>query len=240
MKTVVVSAYAKENMRTATLVFDTLRIGFPDAKIIVVWTGENPVPIEMINLCNICRCELIVSSGTTNDQVAAWVVSNIEGEVVLCDSDIIFWQSVENFVPEHIVAGRYIPTHLCQYTGMLTEERLHPSLFFIKDTRTLKSMLPKPQRFMPVTPFTPTRLCVGGVERFFDTLAVLYSYIGGEPFDHLMLNKYDHLFCSSFVSEVDKLIPGLHKAHEEIYKNPSIAKGIWEVQESYFLKSKYE
>lgn len=240
MKTVVITAYGVEgNLRPATLVFDTLRVGFPSASVIYVWTGALPVPIEVCNLCKIVGCKLITSPGSTNDIVAKWCVEQLKGEVVLCDADIVFWDNVEVYESgASVIAGRLIPKHKCEYTKLVTEERLHPSLFFIKDAQGLNALLPKSYKFVPCNPFSPIRLPVNGVDTFYDTLSILYHYLGGDSFQEPMLNCYDHLFCSSFVDEVSTKIPGLSETHKAIYDNPQLAKGMWKKQEEYFQRNK--
>lgn len=237
-KTVVISCYGVVgNMRPATLVFDTLRVGFPTASVIVVWTGALPIPVEICNLCSVLNCKLNFAEGWSHQNVVKWALNNLSGEVVLCDSDVIFWESVEDFTSMQMLAGRLIPQHRCEYLGLITEARLHPSLMFINTIEDFRNKLPELPKQVPFDAIAPFTVMQGSNLIFHDTMTNAYDLFGGQVFDEIMLNKYDHLFCSSFVDDVDKKIAGLRATHQMVYSNPQLAKGMWKQQDEYFKRN---
>lgn len=244
--TVLLSCFSDTNPRTATLVFDTLRVGFPAADVRCYWTGNNKDTEQVVKeLCSrdgvkFEACEPY----TTNDQIFNTVLPTLSGKVVLLDSDVVFWNEVESYEPEQLLSGRLIPRHFCSYVKMITEPRLHPSLLFINDVqelvRTMRSV--SNSRFVPNDLISPVTVAVADSGlRFYDTMANMYGFIGGEAFKEDMLNHYDHLFCSSCAEDVSKSDPkfrDLQLVHNAVYSNPTCARGLWKVQEEYYNKHK--
>jgi len=114
--------------------------------------------------------------------------------------------------------------------------RVHPSFVWIKDCAQLRNdieaLRPNKSRFTQYDPIAPVTVRIGGQYVFFDTMANIPVPVGAFP--ESMLERYDHLFCGSFVDQVDKTHTGLLARHKAIYENPLLAKGILRQQEEYF------
>lgn len=239
---VIISGYASGDISPAALIFETIRVGFPTATVEYYWSGNDNFTSKIQELCNINNITLrCMVNRTFNHEIISSVLrSSTNDEVVFLDSDIVFHESVEKFNPTSLLSGRLLLTYKCPYTGLVNTPRLHPSFLWIKSIKQIKFLL----RDKLNSPFVPKDyikpvVVMGnnGQELFFDTCSNLFLKIGGETFTEEMLNKYDHLFCSTFVDEVSKntpLLKSLSKNHKIIYNNPILSKGMWKQQQQYF------
>lgn len=222
--------------KAALLTLSTLRIGFPTVEdVTCLWAGGlESVREKAQAICEQNGIEFCSTVCDTNDKAYKRVIHGEYGEVVLLDSDVIFWSECESFQPSENVAGRWIPGHFCSYTRSWTVQRVHPSFLWIKSVEKLRSDIlttnPNNSRFTHYDPIAPVTVrSLGEGFYFYDTLANLPVPI--QHFDADMLDRYDHLFCGSFVNLVS---PELLATHKAIYANPLLAKGIWRKQDEYF------
>lgn len=222
----------------AELVFKTIRTGFPTAQIIVHINGRphGGGPKES-------GIEYRNSAPTIHHD---WITCLIEAEpnpFWICDTDMIFWESVENWKFDQPLAGRRIPQWMDEFTNCITRPRLHTSLMYI-DPAGVTDRLEKYKAQFPETPFNPfpnliNPLCVPlkGKTYFYDTTAMLYNAIGGQPFTERQLNSFDHL---NFGSISDIVLPRLKDGErmrilrDAITRDNSLAKGLWRIQEKYY------
>lgn len=242
---VIISAFADEDIRTATLVFQTIRVGFPWSDIVCEYTGNPKHLPEIRSLCSKydVTCATSHPFKTTNDIIISDRIQHHNGEVVFIDSDMIFWESVEDFKPSRLISGRVIPQYVCPYTKMTNIARVHPSFLWVKNCHFLRVQTTSPvsSRFVPNNIIKPAVVFDGGRWIFYDTCASLSNILGAQSFTEDMLNKYDHLFASTFVKEVAKeTVELLHlpSLHNSIYNNPQLAKGMWKEQDKYFRQHK--
>jgi hypothetical protein len=238
LKVIVSSFSPNDDPNPATFVFNTIRVGFPTADIKVFWTGKSrEVEDSVYDYCKDLKMEFIkLPHNTTNDQIANEVFKKEKGKIVLCDSDIRFWSCVENYnTSGSFLAGRFIPQHNCPFIKLEVAARIHPSLLFIDNVSELRKYFHKPtSRFVPVDYCSPRLVVEGGHTIFHDSFTELYNRFGARHFNEEMLDKYDHLFASSFCDDVAKVIPGFNMVHKEAYRNPESIRGIWKEQEQYF------
>lgn len=239
----------------STLVFKTLRVGFPNARVTVYFAGElKEAREEVKKLCKQTGC-IFKESETIklNHQFVEYLVSNLHNDFILLDSDIVFWQNCEDFEPQRLIAGRLIPRHYDNYTECVTWPRLHTSFMYFKNAYYIRQALAvaygsvqgATKRFTPVNPFYPFVFSAHNnegepVKHFYDTCCNLYQTLGGEAFGEDMLNRFDHLNCSSYVkaveSECAEVFAGFTQRHKEIYNKPELLKGIWRKQDEYYRK----
>lgn len=222
--------------------FDTLRVGFPDAHTTVHVNGNcDGLRPQILNLCERERCKTEVCSTSHHE----WIESLVETEkepLIILDTDVIFWDKFDLGFINRPIAGRYTPRFYCKFTKAFTMHRLHTSLMYIdpvavkREMRAVKAWFNQ-TRFNPIiNPFYPVQIPEKDKSLFFDTCALLYHAIGGQAFTEEQLQSYDHLNAGTWIKELNKAYPELNmvEAHKEIYKNPILAKGIRKVQDQFY------
>lgn len=123
----------------ARLVFQTLRIGFPTAEVIVWGNGLDKASAKVIQ-------EDARKCGATfrNDPQIAhgrWIEALCTLRTLpfwICDTDIVFFDEVEHWFSgrdDTVFSGRYEPAFREQWTGSLHVARLHPSLMWFNPQR---------------------------------------------------------------------------------------------------------
>lgn len=213
----------KEELRPfSDLVFKTLKVGFPTAKVFVHDNHTGDI--------------------THHD----WITTLLDQNTIpfwICDADMIFYDKVEDWTFDKPIAGRRIPQWNDEFTGCITRSRLHTSLMYL-DPSGIKDRLEKYKAQFPDTPFNPfahliNPLCVpwNGRTYFYDTTSLLYHAIGGQTFTALQLESYSHL---NFGTIEDIVLPRLTGGEQmralrrEILEDPIKGKGLWRVQEAYY------
>lgn len=235
----------EERLHGSTLVFDSLRTGFPTSKIVVVDNCSIPTVRPTLQ-------SLAYSVGATylqldspvphSDWIAQVIASHPSGPIVLLDPDVVFWESMEDQFPVEGLAGRHIPEFHCPYTRCLVAQRLHTSLVMITEVECLRSALAEVLSKYPITlPFTQTTWKINGVWHSFDTFGQLWELLpeSQHKFTSMQLDKYDHLFCGSHMQFVaPRCTPEVQSQLAEwdsaAKNNPKELRGIWRQQEQVF------
>ena len=230
-------------IRASTLVFDTIRVGFPTAEI-VVWDNDN----SELNRSQIregvkkCKGKLVhlPQRISHHDWIATLTMDERNKEPFwICDTDLVFWASMEQWkfglMP---LAGRYIPDFRCGYVKRWTHWRLHPSLLRI-DPALVLAGLNAYEDANPETPFTPkpnpfAPLFLPG--QFYDTVAILSEICSGQQFQDGHLNCYDHLFAGTISDLVGPCLNDgkMQERHAELMANPEKMRGLWRKQDEFF------
>lgn len=226
------------------MVFDTIRTGFPTAELIFQVNSDLDVSGQIWDRVQAVNGVFAEKHSVTIHH--EWIGKLLTRETEpfwLCDTDVMFWESVEGWRFQEAMAGRRIPQFQDDFTGAITRPRLHPSLLYIEPLR-VKKILTEWLRQFPVTVFNPfadmvNPLCVPfkGKAHFYDTLSMLYHAIGGQSFTEAQLDCYDHM---NFGTIEDLVLPrlvggeGMRGLRELIYNTPIRGKGMWRQQEEYF------
>lgn len=227
----------------ALLVFKTIRVGFPTFPIFVHWHGLLfEVYQEVREYCEKLNITIVTDNTfmcDTNDVLLRKLVSHETDGFVICDSDVVFFESVEGFIPNQHMAGEYIEKFLCPIANAVTFPRLHTALMFIRDASELRYLIenkytPVLKRFCPLNPFRPVVTFINGQAAFHDSASILFNMLSGESFDKDMLNKYEHIYSGSYASH----IPNLVDFHKKVYTNPSLAKGFREIVMNKFYETR--
>lgn len=225
-----------------TLVFNTLRIGFPTADV-KVWVNQGMLWDKVQSICKEHDLEF-ENVDTTHDEWI-WDLCQEEKEPFwICDTDIIFFDSVEGFKSDTGIAGWRIPEWRDEFTKCITRSRIHTSLMLIdpitliqevdifnRKTNTIDFINPTADLFAP--------LCVplNGENYFYDVCAMLYQAIGGTPFPDFIKDNYFHF---NFGTISDLVLPhiadadGMEKARKQILDNPELGRSGWRLQEKYY------
>ena len=197
----------------STLVFDTLRVGFPNAEITVFDNNSLPdarFEIERLALRAGCR-SVMLDREIAHDEFLSTVCSQEAHPICFVDPDVCFWNSVEEFDPRRPLAGRYLPAFQDEFSQTLTFPRLHTSLLFVRSPKTLLGEIKGFPR-MGAREFNPWKPAVfreprdgGNPGRWvrYDTGSALYHALDPhvEHFGSEMLDRYEHLFFGSYLNE---------------------------------------
>lgn len=227
---------------SSSLVLDSIRSGFPGGNISVYLTGNNPVINHELALkafkvdARVFKFDNIKNNSNLISKLCVFTQS-----FVVIDGDVIFWDSCEDIETSGYIAGRYIPEYKCPFTRTITKARLHTSFLifnstdFIRNKTGFSSLV---SSFIPVDYINPFIACDNRVETFYDTCANLYHAFGGEHFSENILDRYDHLGCSSFIEELENKCGGPFNGstdfHKNIQKNVAKVKGLWKVQDKFY------
>ena len=151
-----------EMVATATLIFHTVRIGFPTARVLIL-DNHRLLPAQRIiareadrTNCDFVPLGMAGSPRPThaaclrdlvlNDAVRAQL-SVEQGPLVFVDPDIIFWESVEQWqFSGALLAGRYIPAMGVQSPDddahqLITFPRFHTSFLWLPDVARLRARI---------------------------------------------------------------------------------------------------
>lgn len=228
-----------------TLVFHTLRAGFPSAPLHVVDAASLvSVQGDIRSQAESCGAQFVqldrrVELSFFIEQVLA---QQSEGSAVFVDPDVCFWEPVEKWEFSSLAAGRFIPRHHCEFSGCVSEPRLHTSLFWIPDVARLRTTIARireSRRYFE--PFRNMMLRMDHRWVYFDTGAGLYGACRDQmdSFDTHHLNSYDHLFAGTYADSVlSKLASEMGAVYRDIHlkaqRDYRLIKGCWRQQEGYF------
>lgn len=208
--------------------FETLRVGFPTYNVIVVDNGSHPDVVPHIE--------------TAAKQVGAafsaverhsfikhyhWMLCEQDAldSVILLDPDVVFWENVENWKFDKVIAGRLIPD--LTTGGVTSLSRLHPSHVWIPSLKRLRAL------------GISVELKQEG-DKFWDTLATIYQEHPDEcqPFTEQQLDCYDHLFYGSHFPAIEPRLQDDNLTYESHRRAAAgdieSLRGIWREQEKYF------
>lgn len=230
-----------------TLVFKTIRVGFPTANIRVDGNELPDYAFEAVKIaCEQSGCEFWNGIHGIHHQWVEGECRDKKEPFVLCDTDMIFFDEVESWKFDTSLAGWRIPEWRDDFSGCVTRARLHTSLLFVDPVKLREDIskfyanvfesefTPRANLFHPlVVPFKKTPL-------FYDTCSMLYHAIGGTAFTEQQL---DALFHFNFGSISDIVLPRLPRQDQDnfrlaraaILQNRSRGKGMWRSQQNWYL-----
>ncbi len=211
------------------LVFKTLRVGFPTARVEVFDNGSHPEVAAAV-----AREAARVGATFTAlrpQHFAAYYHWQLRerahaGPVVLLDPDVVFWRAVEGWdFGDALLAGRLMPEG--RGCGSLVNvQRLHPSLLWVPEPAGL-----------PEGGIAPRLGFRGGIPHFWDTFADLYQAHAGQcvAFDAAQLDAYDHLFHGTHLPVMDTGDDVIRRAHLAAARGDLGAlRGLWREQDEHF------
>jgi hypothetical protein len=227
------------------LVFKSVRVGFPAARIEVFDNGSHPEVKERIRAA-------AAGIGAGYHDLAprhytehyCWLLAEQTefDSLVIVDPDVVFWSEVEHWqFADALMAGRLMPSRSTDL-GMCLP-RLHPSLLWVPDVARLRAQMAKSTQAIYAHDgfFTQRSNHIGGRAVFWDTLAGLYQAFPDQchAFTESELDCYDHLFYGSHLPLTatvcgvgfDSIVDG-HQAAAT--GNLEALRGIWRKQQAYF------
>jgi hypothetical protein len=224
----------------ALMVFETLRVGFPTAEVIVIDNGSHPDVVPLIEKAALnAGCSFTAAPRQHFLSFYRWMLLEQESmdTVVLLDPDVVFWKSVEDWQFDGLMAGRLIPD-LYNY-GVTSLSRLHPSHLWVPDVAKLRAALGNTSAngFDPLRQFSAP---ANGKMYFWDTGAGLYQALASkcESFSEAQLDCYDHLFYGSHLPVIQPALNDedlTYTAHQAAARGELASlKGIWRAQDEHF------
>lgn len=247
-----------ELMRAATLVFQTLRVGFPDADV-VVW-GNALTYQAMAHLSRFAEAvggRLQNLPPTSHDR---WIESLLQSQTEgfwICDTDVVFTADLESRTRTRTTTstmmGRFEPEFLEEWTGTRHMARLHTAVMWLDAPRLRGKIrewmcrIPMPwrntaefdlvrQHFVPLAR-AATALRARGDRRetlFYDSCAGLWHALGGRAFKDEENACFEHLHCATYVDCMNH--EGLQAFHQRAYANPKSIAGAQIEQEKYYAQ----
>jgi hypothetical protein len=229
------------------LTFDTLKIGFPHARLLVFDNASHQDARPRIR-------ERVTDLGGKYTQIDVeqyhsalirrliWAAAKPNRPVVFLDPDLVFWEQFRIPKRDYLLAGRLIPQFYDEYANTLTLPRLHTSLLLVPDPRAFVARVQQLERSAVGLDLVRTVTIVrDGVFTRYDTLASFYAACPHEchAFGDEQLNTYDHLFCGTHLSVVAPHLNDdgmLTRVHTAAQTNVPALKGIWKQQDEFFRR----
>lgn len=248
-----------ELFHAATLVFQTLRIGFPDAQI-CVW-GNALTYSAVARLGNFVKAvdgQFQNLPPTSHDR---WIEQLLQTQLEgfwICDTDVVFNSELPAPRLERAaIAGRFEPEFLEEWTGTRHMARLHTAVMWL-DAPRLRAMMrewmcriPEPwrnsaefdlvrQHFVPLAGAATIKGAASQRETlFYDTCAGLWHAFGGRAFTAEENACFEHLHCATYIDCMKQAYPAgaaLEVFHQRAYANPKAAAGAQFEQEKYYAE----
>lgn len=229
-----------ELYEASTLVFKTLRVGFPTAQV-TVWQNR---------CCGNCPLEDAGIEYRETDTIHhEWIEALLETEQApfwILDTDVHFWETVEGWQFTEPLAGRLIPQFWDEYANCVDQPRLHTALMWL-DPVALRSKVTAYRAQFAAEGFNPGASLIDptylpirrGRNLFFDTLCLMYHAIGGQAFTNRQLDAFEHM---NFGTIADLVLPRLKegaemaKARTEFLAHPERFRGSWRAQNDYYAR----
>lgn len=236
-----------ETLYGNTLLFKTLRVGFPTATVRVVDNHSTPEAASHIQrLCKDNDCEFLeLAASTPYHWIRDLILEpTLHGTVVFVHPDICFWKNCENWSFDKLIAGRLIPMHRNEVTGWIMMPLLHSSFLWIEDIDQLRSRYLREYHLSEIErldAFLPYMFKHEEEWYKFDAAANLYAALRDEVycFGEKELDSFDHLFAGTYLDAISQSmndrdrqrILEIHAAARDDFRR---LKGIWKEQERYF------
>lgn len=255
--TVVVLTYCRkpEFFYGTELIFRTLRVGFPNARVEVVDNASLPEvvgDVRRLAAAAGAAFESLPAPGVAHHEfiehrLKAAASVGMKTPLVFVDPDICFWKNCEGFEFDGILAGKRIAPFRCEATQTLTLPRIHTSFQWIPDpTRLFREIEAVKAEHGEFQPFMPYTFRWAGSWCRFDTGGSLYAVLGHRmsAFTEKHLDCYDHIFCGSHVDLILPAMSGeererLSKIHASARDgNLDALRGIWRWQGTVLADSR--
>lgn len=206
---VLVKCKGKNHLPLSLLVFDTIRVGFPTAKVHVCDNASGFGRAQIQKKAE----EIGAAFSSMTERVAhgdfiAERMARAEGPTVFVDTDMIFWENCEGItLPEgKLYGGRFIPE--ANECGARVPARIHPSLFFVPDPAALRAALaPFYKKLWYFKPFQGYTTVVDGKAVCWDVNSSLFAALpdAAYAFGEAELNCYDHLFAGTYADKLEDI-----------------------------------
>ena len=247
MKRVYVLTYCKDiqQLYGAMLVFDTIRVGFPTAEIIVVDNNSiSDAVIEIEKAADKVNAKFIkLEKEVFHHEYLRFILNseNDEAQIYIIDPDVIFWENVETFTTNKLMAGRLIPEFFDAYTDVLTKARIHTSFLHIPSVNLLRDRINIMENKYRTDLIKYITLKTNDEWVMWDTFAQVFECLHSdiEVFTEEKNECFEHIFCGSHLNLLAKrhCNTRMHDIHRLSVENPEELKGVWKEQHEFFLST---
>lgn len=230
-------------LRSSTLVFDTIRVGFPDEQIhVTVNTDIADAKREIVQSCE--KVKATYEHACTVHH--KWIRDTLErsrSPLWICDTDMVFFNKFDaSSLLGSALAGTFTPRFMDPFSKCMTMERLHTCLLYMHP-RMIQHRITSWQLQVPETKFTPKVDLIDPLviptlhgNTFFDTCSLLYQAIGGQSFNDKQLASFAHLHCGTWADMIEPVMPGMLSMHKQAIENPEFAKNLRKLQSDFYAK----
>lgn len=240
-----------ERLYGSTLVFETLRLAFPTTPVYVVDNQSVPAARRAIQQkTEICSATFVQLRSRVRHYyfIEEAIRRQESGTAIFVDPDICFWQNVESWNFDSLLAGRLIPKHFCQFSNATTHPRLHTSFLWVNDVKRMRAELGALDRQqIQFSGFRAASFKLDGNWQFLDCGAAIYSALPDEmfAFEESHLNAYDHLFCGSHADRITQSTENAYlrkfrQSHLDVQDDYRTLKGAWRWQHEYFESARID
>lgn len=244
MKVFILATCRREDLIPFTmLVFKTFRNGFPTAELDVYSNGTVMCGQPLKDVVEAIGGRLFISEETTHHAWIRMLLQKQKEPFWICDTDMVFYRSVEDWKFEGPLAGYRIPEFYDEFTKATTRARLHTSLLYVDPVRVMELVNayalkhPLTEYNPPANLVDPLYMPLDGRTIFYDTLAMLYHAIGGTEFNPQQKDSYFHFHFGTFSDMVLPVLQDniyLMAARDSVLANPQLGLGMWRAQDEYF------
>jgi hypothetical protein len=234
----------------STLIFKTLRMGFPTAEVHVIDNHSLPKAARHIQGLaeeNECQFRRLPSVADQPRLLADMILnSGSEGTVVFLHPDICFWKNCENWSFDKLIAGRFLPMFLEANRDSIMMPSLHSHFWWIENIKLFRERIVEAyskNHVDPLAAFSLYAYRLNGRWHRFDLGAGLYNAVREDVycFGDKELDCYDHLYGGSYYEliiqvldeEGGKMIERAHACARSDYRQ---LRGLWKIQEEYLKK----
>jgi hypothetical protein len=242
---ILVTVRHESMLNAGLLVFKTLRVGFPTAEIFVYgnnlnYATQNKVFEVLPGYCTFRNLQEI-----SHDAWVESLVLNSESEFWICDTDVIFYDKVEDWKFTTDIAGRYQPEYYEPWTNTISKERIHTCLMHFNPGGVRGSIMKWSRENVPsVFPFATIPFIrqnfIPDKERpiLYDTCAGLYYTCSRHIFTEEQDNAFAHLHAGTYADEVSKCssFKDLQTCHSMLFDNLEFGRELNKIQSEFYRK----
>lgn len=226
-----------------SLIFRTLRVGFPNARVTVVDNASLPeVRAEIEGLARDSDCEFrqidgpAIAHDAFLESTLASLAAGGGGPLVFLDPDLCLWRSCEDLEFGALLAGKLVAAHEDPVMQCVVLPRLHTSFLWIADSRSLQQEIDRLRRpHFDFRPFQPFSVKLGDAWIRYDTGGSLYAAVADRThaFGGAELDRYDHIYCGAhfdlhaphWTGELRELMHRIHGAARD--GDLESLRGVW-------------
>ena len=227
-----------------TLVFKTLRTGFPTANIYLY--ANNLTTKQNERLSTLVDYSSYKIRSLKHDEWIRHLIETQENPFWICDADVVFWNSIEDWQFIASIAGRGEPAFIEPLTKTIHMSRFQTGLLWI-DPIKVRSNIEGwnncfPKDFVATVPdkdlIKPLYIPGPRGTYLYDTLVRYMQAFTGQSFTNEQNQAFEHLNCGTYVDLYGPAIgePGMEDLYHRIANDVTIAKGLWAEQLVWFRK----
>ena len=251
-RTIHVVTYCRDmaNLYGSTLIFKTLRVGFPNARVRVLDNYSLPeAAAEIRALARDQDCEFFEIDSRTlrvHDLGRQIILDPAQdGSLIFLHPDVCFWEPCEDWEFDALIAGKFVPMHRDERTGGVMLPLFDPSFWWIPDARAFREHFVREfQRRGDhdlLGLFSAYLFKMDGHWCKADPGSSLYAAFSDRAyaFGETELDAYDHLSGGTDLETIIATIPGAHQSavresHDLAKRDYRALKGLWRKQAQYF------